>query len=176
MPSQFQTQVSYQPAPAVAGDFASSNPRASVLAGPGSLVAGASGVTVGLFAWAISNGAADPSTGETDFYNTVSNAGSGVPTGFVHREQQALITTWLAAASNVVPQGLPVVLHQAGDFWAATATTATVGQKVFASLTTGAISTGAAGATIAGSIETKWFVMSAGAVGELIKISSWALG
>lgn len=176
MTSQFQTQVNYQPAPAVAGDFASANPRSVVLAGPGSLVAGTNGVTVGVFAWAASSGTADPSTGETDFYNIVSNAGSGVPTGFVHREQQALITVWLQAATMVIPQGLPVVLNSAGDFWAATATTATVGQKVFASNTTGAISTGTAGATIAGSTETKWYVMSAGAVGELIKISSWALG
>lgn len=176
MPSQFQTQVNYNPAPAVAGDFASANPRATVLAGPGSLVAGTNGVTVGVFAWAASSGTVNPSTGETDFYNLVSNAGSGAPTGFVHREQQAIITVWLQSASNVVPSGLPVVLHQAGDFWVSTATVATVGQKIFASNTTGAISTGTAGATIAGSTETKWFVMSAGAVGELIKMSSWALG
>lgn len=176
MTSQFQTQVNYQPAPAVAGDFASANPRAVVLAGPGSLVAGTGGVTVGVFAWAASSGTSDPSTGETDFYNTVTNAGSGVPTGFVHREQQAVITTWLQAATMVIPAGLPVILHSHGDFWVASSTASTVGEKVFASLTTGAISTATTGTTVAGSIETKWFAMSAGAAGELIKISSWALG
>lgn len=51
-----QTQVFYQPAPAVAGDFASTNTnRFVVLAGPGGLVAGAAGLTVGLFAWLAAN-------------------------------------------------------------------------------------------------------------------------
>ena len=47
----FQTSVGVQPAPAVAGDFASTNARWTVLAGPGGLVAGPAGVTVGRFAW-----------------------------------------------------------------------------------------------------------------------------
>jgi hypothetical protein len=176
--SGFQKQVYVQPAPAVAGDFASANPRATVLAGPGSLVAGSGGVTVGRFAWAASSGSTDINTGETDFYNTVTNAGSGVPTGFVHREQQALITTFLAEASMVVPQGLPVVLHNAGDFWAtnAGASAVTAGMKVFASTTTGQIAAAAAGATVTGYVETKWYAMSAAAAGELFKISSYALG
>lgn len=155
----FQTQVNQYLHPAVAGDFASANPRASVVAGEGQLTAGSGGVTVGLFAWAV-NG-------------VVTNAGSGAPTGFVHRDMQALITTYLAGNSMVIPEGLYVTLHNAGDFWVATGTTATVGQKVFASNTTGAVQTGAAGATIAGYTETPWHVDSAGAVGELIQISTW---
>ena len=47
----FQTTVNLQQAPAVAGDFATANPRASFPAGEGQYVAGASGVTVGRFAW-----------------------------------------------------------------------------------------------------------------------------
>lgn len=46
----FQTKVNRQQAPAIAGDFASANPRASMLATEGTLVAGVSGVTVGVFA------------------------------------------------------------------------------------------------------------------------------
>lgn len=159
----FQKQVYIEPAAAVAGDFASSNPRSTVLAGPGALVADTAGVTVGRFAWADANG-------------KVTNAGTGVPTGFVHREQQGVITIWLAEATMVIPAGLGVTLHNPGDFWAATKTVATIGQKVFASNTDGTISTGAAGATIAGSTETDWFVASAGAVGALIKITSTNLG
>ncbi len=155
----FQKQINQYLAPAVAGDFASANPRASVVAGEGQLVSGASGVTIGVFAWAASG--------------VVTNAGSGAPTGFVHRDMQALITVWLAETSMVIPQGLPVTLHNAGDFWVQTGTVATVGQKVFASNTTGAVQTGAAGATIAGYTETAWHVDSAGAVGELIQISTW---
>lgn len=159
----FQKQIYIEPAAAVAGDFASSNPRSVVLAGPGQLVAGATGMTVGRFAWA-------------DAAGLVTNAGANKPTGFAHREQQGLITIWLAESTMLVPTGLPVVLHNLGDFWVATKTTATVDQKVFASNTDGTISTGAAGATIAGSTETDWFVASAGAVGALIKITSTQLG
>lgn len=155
----FQKQVQLQQAPAVAGDFASNNPRAVLLAGEGALVAGASGAVVGRFAWAV-NG-------------VVSNAGSGKPQGFIHRENQALITTWLAEASNVIPQGLPLTIHVAGDFWAQTLTNATVGQKVYASLTTGEVKTDATGATVAGYIETDWLVASAASANELIKISTW---
>jgi hypothetical protein len=159
----FQTQVYQQPNPAVAGDFASANPRATVLAGPGQLVAGSAGVTVGRFAWADTDG-------------IVSNAGTGVPTGFVHREQQGVITIWLAESSMIIPEGLMVVLHNLGDFWAQTTTAATAGQKVFASNTDGTIAAGDAGATIAGHTETDWFVATAGAANSLIKITSTNLG
>lgn len=103
----FQTVVNATPAPAVAGDFASINPRATVLAGPGGLVTGANGVTVGKFAWIAPDGV------------TANNFGSApnVPDGFVHRDQQALITQFLGQASNLVPQGFPITLFSAGDFW-----------------------------------------------------------
>ena len=54
-----------------------------------------------------------------------------------------------------------------------TTTAATVGQKVFASNTTGEIATGAAGATAAGFTETEFKVASIGDVGELIKITAF---
>jgi hypothetical protein len=157
----FQSTIHNDPNPAVAGDFASANPQASVLAGPGAFVAGTGGCNVGVFGFADANG-------------LVTNAGSGAPTGFVHRDTQALITTWLAAASMNIPAGLPVTLMSAGDFWAQTLTTATVGQKVFASNTDGTVKTGAAGATVAGYTETKWVVGSAGAANDLIKIGTWS--
>ena len=157
----FQTTIKAQQAPAVEGDFASANPRASVLAGEGAFIAGTAGATVGRFAWA-------------DAAGLVTNVGSGAPTGFIHREMNALITTFLGAASMVIPAGLIVTLMAAGDFWVKTLTTATVGQKVFASNTTGEIKTGTAGATISGYTETKWTVGSAGAANELIKITTWA--
>ena len=47
----FQSSVAVQPVMAVPGDFASHNPRWAVNAGPGGLIAGALGVTVGRFAW-----------------------------------------------------------------------------------------------------------------------------
>ncbi len=156
----FQAQVNLQPAPAVAGDFASANPRATLLAGPGAIVAGTTGVNSGVFAWVTAGVAV--------------NNGSGAPAGFVRRGNTALITAFLAESGVNTPQGLPVTLFTQGDFWAqATVAVATVGQKVFAKLTDGTVQTAAAGATVAGYIETKWFVASPGAVGELIKITTW---
>jgi len=155
----FQSTVNLQPAPAVAGDFASANPRATVLADAGALVAGTGGVTVGRFAWANSG--------------VVLNSGTGAPTGFVHRENNALITAFLAESSLVIPDGMGLTLFNGGDFWAKTLTTATVGQKVFASLTTGEVKTGATGATVDGYVETSFKVASAASANELIKITTW---
>lgn len=142
----FQKQVNLTPAPAVAGDFASSNPRASVLAGPGGLVAGASGVTVGKFAWIDDDGVSVRS------YGTQATA----PHGFVHREQQALITVYLAESSMLVPQGYPVTLSNEGDFWAVVTgnTAATIGASVYATYADGSITIGSAatGATATGSM------------------------
>lgn len=161
----FQTQVNLQQAAAVAGDFASANPRASVVAHEGTLVAGASGVTVARFAWATAAG-------------LVSNTGTGKPTGFVHRRQgSALITTYLAEVSNLVPQGFEVTLMKTGDYWASvTVGAASIGQKAFASLTDGSIQPGNAGATISGYVETDFTITGfpvggTGAVGELAVIS-----
>lgn len=155
----FQTSVNQYPAPAVAGDFASANPRASVLPSDGVMVADTGGVIVGLFAWV---------SGET-----VSNAGSGAPSGFIHRDHQALNFVLLDEATMVIPEGYAVTVHNQGDFWAKTLTNATVGQKVFASNTDGSIKTDAAGATVSGYTETKWSVASAASANELIKITSW---
>lgn len=142
----FQKQVNLQPAPAVAGDFASANPRATVLAGPGGLVAGADGVTVAKFAWV------DPTDG-----TTVRSRGTKaqVPSGFVHREQQGLITVYLGESTMVIPQGFPVTLHNQGDFWAVNSGPAAlaVGDSIYANYANGNIAQAAtANASATGSI------------------------
>lgn len=141
----FQTTVQLQQAAAVAGDFASANPRASVVSHEATLVAGAAGVTVARFAWATSAGLVS---------NTVVGAAgaNNKPTGFVHRRQgAALITAYLGEISNLIPQGFEVTLMSTGDYWVAPITnTVTIGQKAFANLGTGEIQGAAAGATIAG--------------------------
>lgn len=103
-----------------------------------------------------------------------SNAGSGVPSGFVHRDGQASITIWLGQASMLIQPGREITLMVAGDFWAKTSTAATRGQKVFASLTTGEVQVAAAGATVAGFIETEFYAASDCDAGELVKISTWS--
>lgn len=138
----FQKQVNLTPAPAVAGDFASANPRATVLAGPGGLVAGAGGVTVGKFAWVDDDG------------QTVLSHGTATkaPNGFVHREQQALITTYLAESGMNIPVGFPVVLHNEGDFWAVNKgpNASAIGDAIYADYSNGDVycASAPAGATV----------------------------
>lgn len=139
----FQKTVSTQPAPAVAGDFASANPRASVLAGPGGLVAGAAGLTIGRFAW-LSMSSVD----SNDAPAVANNNGSGIPAGFVHREQQGLITTYLSESGMVIPAGFQCTLMDIGDFWCVNsgATEATVGMKAYANFADGQVTFAATGA------------------------------
>lgn len=134
----FQQTVNYQPAPAIEGDWASSNPRASMLAGPGALVAGPAGVIAGRFAWA------DP-------LGIVRNGGGYGRLGFVSRHQISVIQTWpgiggaSAQATLTVPPGIEITLHDSADVWARFAAGALVGQKVFASYLDGAAFAGTAG-------------------------------
>lgn len=156
----FQTTVNLQQAPAVAGDFATANPRASFPAGEGQYVAGAAGVTVGRFVWI------EAVTG------LVFNTGTGKPDGFVHREQQALISTYLDEASNVIPKGFPVTIMRTGDYWAtSTVAAATKGQKAFAKLSDGTMQPAAAGATVSGFVETDFVITQGCALNELAVIS-----
>lgn len=116
----FQKTINQVLPPASEGDFASSNPRATMVVGDSALVTGSAGVTIGNFAWATAAG-------------VVSNAwAAACRIGFVHREFQALITAFLAEASLVIPAGLPVTLFTNGDFWDRFAGGAAIGQKVYA--------------------------------------------
>lgn len=162
----FQKAVHAVAAAAVAGDFASSNPRGFAIAGPGALIAGAGGVKVGLFAWAAAPADIDGTP------SVVTNAGTGDPTGFVHREQQGLLTAYLDEASIVIPQGFGLELMTYGDVFAVNdgAAAATPGAKVWTDPATGKIAVGAATAG-AFTVDTGWVCRSAGAQHELIKIS-----
>jgi hypothetical protein len=133
----FQSTVYTRPAPGVAGDFSSDGPRFFYTAGPGGLVAGSAGVTVGRFAWA--------SPHSLDFDggpSTANSFGGGAVTGFVHRNQQALITTYLAESGMTIPQGFGVSLLTGGDIWIKNegTTEAVPGQFAFAAYATGAAS------------------------------------
>lgn len=144
----FPRQVNVQAAPAVAGDFCDANPRSTVDAGQGSFVAGASGLVIGAFAWV------DALT------NRIANSfGAGAPTGFVQRDQQALITAYLADNSMVIPPGYPCTLFNAAGFWVLNAgsTTSAIGNKAYANNSNGSVSFGPTGtppaaASVTGSI------------------------
>jgi hypothetical protein len=137
----FQTQAYNSPAFAVAGDFASQNPFFSFDAGPGGLVAGPGGVSVGRFAWVYPPD--DPDGTPTQALNT----GVGNVAGFVHRAMQASIITYLANAGQVILQGQMVSLHTGGDYWVVNdgTTEAVPGNKAYAFFANGKVSFGATG-------------------------------
>jgi hypothetical protein len=140
-PNQLQT---YQGI-GVQGDFASANPnRFTLIAGQGAFVSGPNGLGVGLFSWV------DYATG------VANNYGNGPVSGFVHREQQGLITVFLAETSMLVPPGNQVTIHSSGDFLAKNAgTTAAVpGMKAYANYATGAVTFAATGNPPTGAVVT----------------------
>lgn len=114
----FQTRVNTQPAPAVAGDFASANPRASVTAPPGgyqvapnypATFGGAlrEALIVGRFCWS------NYATGiAANFFQP------GSLLGFVHRECQTIITEFLLEQRVGIQAGFAVTSANQGDFWA----------------------------------------------------------
>lgn len=138
-----QSQVNVQPAPGIVGDFCSANPRFSVLAGPGGLVAGPLGAYVGRFAWT-SSSQQDADSAPA----AVNNFGSGLVAGFIHREQQGLITDYLQIASLLVPAGFPITVMDGGDFWAINdgAAAAFPGMKAYAKYADGKVTFAATGA------------------------------
>lgn len=151
----FQQTLNRDPARAVAGDFASTNPRNAMLAGEGSLRAAAA-ITVGYFAFA------DLATGLVYPANA-----AGRRVGFVHRNNQAIVPLG-QAASMVVPAGRETALFTDGDFYCVLDDDSTVGAAVTATATGGAPSMTAAGA---GFIATGFIAAEAKTAGELVKIT-----
>jgi hypothetical protein len=117
-PGQFQRQVYPEPAPGVEGDFADHNPRSTVTAGPGGLVAGPEGIAVGRFAW-LEYSRLDPNLSPVLALNHASDLPDGVPqpAGFIHREQQGIVASWLGGASMWIPPGFPVTIMDTGAFF-----------------------------------------------------------
>ena len=157
----FQTSVGVQPAPAVAGDFCDTNPRATVDAGPGGLVAGTAGVVVGRFAWW--------NAAQVDGNNApaiVNSFGSGPVTGFVGRNQQALITTYLADSSMTIAPGFQMFLYSAGGFWVQNdgAAAAVIGMKAYANFADGKVTFAATGSPTGVASATGSIAAGAGSV------------
>lgn len=163
MANKFQEQVNILPAIGVPGQHMSTNPLVSTQKG----YCAADTVTIGGFVWAVTV------KGNDAF---VKSTGTGAPLGFAVRE----ITNPLGyneSASNTVPKGFPVSVAVKGDFAVITATTATVGQSVFAVFADGTIKTGAADDIVDGAVKTDYKVVNingGGAKGDIIVISNWA--
>jgi hypothetical protein len=152
----FQTSVNQYNPEAVEGDFASANPRATALTvgfdsngnQTSGLIAGPNGVTVGQFVWLAADG--------VTVNNYPSSNGSGKPLGFVHRDQQGLLTSYLQAAGNLIPAGFPVTVMVEGDFFdlIAGGSAAVYGSTCYARYADGALFIGSAptGGSATGSI------------------------
>jgi hypothetical protein len=154
-----QTSVNLTQAPAVAGDFASTNPRHTALTpAEGAFQAGLSGCTIGLFAWIDSLGA------------YLNNFGSGTPNAFIARTQEALITTYASPYGNTIPAGFMVGnAFDHGDFWVSNAgsTSALPGMKAYANFTTGAVSFNWSGNATSATTATTGATVAAGTAATL---------
>lgn len=173
-----QKSVGVQPAPAVAGDFATANPRYSALAGAGALVAGVGGLTIGLFAW--TNYTVTDSDGAPGAAN---NFGTGPVAGFVGRSQQGLITQYLQESGMLIPAGFQCTLFSAGDFWVVNSgsTQALPGQKAYASFANGTASFAATGSpsgatSSAGSIAAATSSVTGSIAGNLLTVTAVGSG
>jgi hypothetical protein len=124
----FPNQVNYTEAPAVAGDFCAANPWFSAPSGQGAFTSG-SALYVGRFAWS------DP-TG-----SILNSTGSGPVTGFVHRNQQGIITTFLNEYTMQILPGIECSAMSGGDFWMVNNGTlvTTIGMKAYANYATGLV-------------------------------------
>jgi hypothetical protein len=162
----FQNQVYITPAQGLPGDFASSNPMVYKLSSTGKCVADSNGVTVGKFAVLNADG-------------TVTSVPGAAPSsttriGFVHRENNAQITTFLAEAGNTIQPGQPVALFGTGDFFVnadVVGGSPSRGASILWDTTTGNTSIG--GTVTATLIDTGFKLVSeAATVGALVQISN----
>ncbi len=141
----------------VAGDFASTNPRHSILAGESALRTAAP-INVGAFAFA------DLATG------LVAGAfAAGLVIGFVHRNNQAVVPLG-SAASMVIPTGKEIALFSSGDFYVVAPANVAAGDAVYALDATGAVS-----AVATNSHATNFKFAEAAVSGALVKITRFSI-
>lgn len=135
----FQNQVYINPAVAIPGDFASSNPMVYKLSSTGKMVADALGVKVGQFVALNADGTCTTIPGAAP-------TGGLTRVGFVHRENNAQIVTFLAESGYTIQPGQPVAAFGTGDFFIkadAITGTPTRGAAILWDTTTGLINVGA---------------------------------
>lgn len=161
----FQQSVTTYRGVGQVGHPASTSPIIAAAGGPGAFKAAAAGVRIATFVF---RDATDPK-----IVSNVAPSETSKPIGFIQNLGQAIIG-FGQSNSLLIPGGVEVSPKVGGDFWVESSTVATNGQKVFASVTDGTIATGAAGATVAGFVETDWYVSQGAAVGDVVIISSWS--
>lgn len=174
--ANFQKQVAARPCKGVAGDKATLNPFVYTDRNYIAETAADTPVVVGNFVYSsVKN---DTNTSEPSIWSAVAvqanaSALNNSPLGIVQRNLSYRNPDIYDGGTLNVPDNAPLNVVVKGDMYVVSATAATVGQAVFASTTTGAISTAAVGGTVAGSVETPWKVVEGGAAGDIITISNW---
>lgn len=140
----------------VAGDFASVNPRGSMLAGEGALRT-AELITVGKFAFA-----------DTDTGLVHQAHADGYRAGFVHRNNNATILGNEEASMGIL-SGRQCTLYTTGDFYTIFDADVTVDQLVFANKADG--KPVGADAVSAETVATKFIVAENATAGQLCRIT-----
>ena len=151
----YQQEVGKYNKAAIAGDRAN---QQEVIYTPINLVTPADlgtavAVKVGNFAWR--NGA-DQAVG----------AGTGAPVGFVERVQNYQYYDIDSEGTLVVPNGAAVEIAVKGDFFVQADASVSVGDTVYANITTGAATFSSSGAT-----DTGFKAFTAGASGDMVIIT-----
>lgn len=162
-----QNEVYQTPPLNEVGGLATTEYANPISAVPGCRVNGTA--KVGGFVWSASAPAGTNANALEQF--VTATAASGLPVGFVYRVQDVALPC-TAGSTLDIPNGQACPVAAKGRFFAVSTTAATKGQKVFAVLADGTIATGAAGDTIAGTVETAFEVKTDGAIGELIVIEA----
>ena len=154
-----QTYVNREMPAGYNGDFASANPRFSMLGVENAWRAGSNGVLAGSFVWA------DEDAG------TVGNSGTGAPDGFVRRGGLSIISTIPQSTSVIIPSGTPLTVYEQGDFRMTlpTGVTATRKDAVYVDPTTGLI----VASTASGAVATRFTYAQTGVAGDNVMISAY---
>lgn len=173
----FPNQVKVAQAPALAGDFCSTNPRYAANAGPGGFVAGTAGAIVGRFCWAVNPSDMDGAP------STVNSFGIGLPAGIIHRQQQALNSTYLSEAGEVIPSGFQLAIMADADLWIKNdgSTTAVPGMKAYANFADGKATFAAtgsvtSGAVVTGAIAASTFSVTGSITGDTLTVTAVSSG
>ena len=156
MSFSFQKNVGFYNKTAIAGDRASQNPTVYV---PTNFLAGGV-VNVGGFVW---RDTTNPAT-------EVVASGSGAPLGFIERTINHDNFDISVEGTLAIPDEGNVTVAQKGDFFVVADGAVSIGDKVYANTTTGAV-TFTSGE---GAVDTGYVAMTAAAAtGELVIISNW---
>lgn len=143
-----------EPAPGVIGGRVTLNPEVI------QVKIAASDVTVGGMVWL------DPATDQ------VAASGTGHPYGLVRNTGTDAEINIGEEASLVIKAGRPVTVVIRGDGFVLADVDASIGQAVYANLTTGAVSIADSGSAVAGRVETSWQVTTARPAGTPCEVDN----